>query len=271
MEKIIDINGFYSHILKIKIEFLDTFKQDDIRKSLLTLVNNALKEMIENNWHLESKGKKTLQNIYYEEEWTLNNSQEKLILFILLKEFKWKIKENFFSWFIEALIFSQTNPYNYKNYIEIFLKPEVYSLILEIETTEMSFILARLIETIPITDNFQNTISAFIYHLSKVTKNHYSPLFKGNYNLNNIYLTLKSQMNEANQKYIYFLEKDFQTLQCLLDLQNNLSNLEKEELMKRIEEIESNNDKSFLIIIREILKEVQSWSIKDYRLIRQQK
>ena len=267
MAKIININSFYNHILKIKIKFLEQHKENDITKSLLVLVNIALKEMNENNWHLETNNGKTLQDLYYE-EWTLSTPKEKLIFFILLKELKWLMQNDFISWFIEALIFSETNPYYYTNYLTMFLNPEVYNLISEIEATELAFILAKIIEITPTKNILKNDYSTFIYYLSRQTNKLYSPLFKGNYNLNNIYSILKSQMEELNQKYLYFLEKDFQTLHLLKEFQYNKSTLEQEELIRKIKTIESNNNKPIISIIREILKEIKNWPIQEYSLIK---
>lgn len=253
--------AYIYYLEKLKHEILDIMEVDkleNIDPILVTEFKKSIKSITPEYWNkIKDLFVQNIEFTYsYDEQMAFTILASKLGLEFLSK------KPEYCGELASILPLTQKSPLNYSSYAQIFLKPQIYELIVStVEKNnitsyfELFQIILTRITSANLSEEDRNFILKLLYRFNDQT---YTILIEENDTLDEIYNKLYLNMKKINQKGLIYSYDSFRKLAILLNIIYENNEEKCKELKKRIVEIEKENYTTETII-HLILKELETF------------
>lgn len=253
--------AYIYYLEKLKHEILDVMEVDkleNIDPILVTEFKKSIKNITPEYWNkIKDLFIQNIEFTYsYDEQMAFTILASKLGLEFLSK------KPEYCGELASILPLTQKSPLNYSSYAQIFLKPQIYELIVStVEKNnitsyfELFQIILTRITSANLSEEDRNFILKLLYRFNDQT---YTILIEENDTLDEIYYKLYFNMKKANRKGLIYGFDAFRKLAILLNIINENKENKCKELKEKILEIEKENY-TIESIIPLILKELENF------------
>lgn len=230
--------SFLKYLKNLKKQYIIDMEMDGLNAMLFSRYKMVIRHFNPSHW---SK----ISNFYFCHESNFFSLNEKLSFLIVLDI----LKDNIFSYnaeviwnIVEALVRQQVNPYLYEKYLNIFLHEAIYPHLKRvIDQHKDKLLYTYLEEFITKTDAYSLDhfdYGSLMHPILELTKGEFSPILHGDYRFTNISFHLEDIMLAEKLSFMHFTNQDFRIVQTLPLFVCDLTEIEQDELILRIQEIE---------------------------------
>lgn len=157
-----------------------------------------------------------------------------------------------------ALEMSKVPSSKFECYLSMFLHEPIHDCLASLTEDEQVFATMEIMDSISYEEVSNNNYKAALVVLNDYRNAPVSPIFAGDYTLENVYKVL-SKFVFGPLSGEYFNEKDRQTLKRLMELERIANATEKRELMRRFAMIEEMNVRTPIQMVKIILNTIQNY------------
>lgn len=236
------IDKFHLHILRI-IHTLERVESEDMDRRLLTLTSKRKLAKLDSQAWSKTVGKLNLsiEDYFYETEIYTFTHRERLILFLIFDYCAPILNDELLeviNYFADAFNITDVNPLNYGKYLDMLTDSEILAQIISADAADLIYLLTSIIEHVSLEDLKTKSYEGALKILCKVNDRPYSPIFKGDYSIQNVYETIRKIVEDENCRP-FLTPKDISKIELLLEIDSIATSSFQKSFARKMQELES--------------------------------
>lgn len=243
--------------------------KDPIDLSLIAVTKKALSNFDEDKWNKQVSGEPiTAKEFMSDSEKFLTSEKEYLVLFLLLNCKIDSLNSEFLDiviFFVDSFLLTRVNPHNYKKYLDYLTQKDFSEQLQQLDLNDLLYFLNTIIPMLTLEDLSSKNYHELLKNLSAFRGIPYSPFFKGDYSIFNIYFT-SIEIVDSEDKMKHFTCEDREHLEMLARLDLNATPELKKIITDRIIELEKRFQENDIALIKAICRSIPFFIMESHRL-----
>lgn len=249
---------------------INSGSKDPIDLSLIAATKKVLSNLDESKWDKQVSGEPiTAKEFISDSEKFLTSEKEYLVLFLLLNCKIDSLNSEFLDiviFFVDSFLLTRVNPHNYKKYLDYLTQEDFSEQLQRLDLDDLLYFLNQIIPMLTIDDLNSKNYRELFRKLSAFRKVPYSPIFKGDYSIFNVYFT-SIEIIESQKNMGRFTHEERERLEMLARLDQHATAELKKTIADRIIELENRFQENEIALIKAISRSVPFFVMESHRFV----